>query len=143
MIVRALRQARRNGIAHDREQRRQRKADDRRHGNYDESDFTRRNLAVIASQGKRAGSGSLAALTALSDARKHAGTWIEWAVAGCRAEGLSDREIGAALGYDEAFARQEVHRKFGRRGTPAERRQDSYTEQAASPAATIDAGPGR
>ena len=142
VITRALRQARREGVVHDREQRRQRKADNRRHGNYDESQLTGRNLRVIASQGKRAGDGSLDALAALAASRRHADTWIEWAVAGCRAEGLSDTQIGVALGYDRAFARQEVHRRFGRRGSPAGRRQVSYTGTGPADDATITSADG-
>ncbi len=113
VIARALRQARRDALAEAADRKRQRKADNRKHGNYDESDFTRRNLAVIASQGKRAEGGSLAALTALSEGRRHADTWIRWAVAGCRAEGYSDAEIGEALG----ITRQSVGERFGRKGT--------------------------
>lgn len=127
VIVKALRQARRDALAEAADRKRQRKADDREHGNYDESDFTRRNLAVVASQGRRATGGNLDALTALSGVRKHADTWIRWAVDGCRAEGLSDREIGVALGYPEVFARQEVHRRFGSRNAPGECRKNSYT----------------
>jgi hypothetical protein len=113
VIARALRQARRDERQHQAERKRQRKADDRTHHNYDESDFTRRNLAVIASQGKRAEKGSLAALTSLSDLHKHTGTWIRWAVEGCRAEGYSDPEIAEALG----ITRQSVGARFGRKGT--------------------------
>lgn len=113
LFLKALRLARRDAVAQDREQRRQRKIDNRNHGNYDESDFTRRNLAVVASQGERAASGNLDALAALGSLHKHIGTWIRWAVEGCRAEGYSDPEIGGALG----ITRQSVGDRFGRKGT--------------------------
>lgn len=127
LVLKAARQARRDALAEAADRRRQRKADDAKHGNYDESQLAARNMRVIASQGKRAESGNLDALAALAANRKHTDTWIEWAVAGCRADGVSDTKIGVALGYDEAFARQEVYRRFGSRGTPAGRRQNSYT----------------
>lgn len=113
LFLKALHLARRDAVAQDREQRRQRKIDNRNHGNYDESDFTRRNLAVVASQGERAASGNLDALAALGSLHKHVGTWIRWAVEGCRAEDYSDAEIGVALG----ITRQSVGERFGRKGT--------------------------
>ncbi len=115
VIIRAIRQARRDGREHERAQRKQQKADARKYHHYDESDFTRRNVAVIASQGQRAMRGSLDALAALGELRQHADQWIGWAVDGCRAEGIPDAEIGEALGYGARYARQEVHRRYGRR----------------------------
>lgn len=112
IITRALRQARRDALAEAAERKRQRKADDRAHSNYDESDFSRRNLAVVASQGKRAGRGSLDALAALGQLQRHARTWISWGVEGCRAQGLSDAEIGAALGV----TKQAVQARYSRQG---------------------------
>ena len=111
------RQARRDALKEAADTKRQRKRDDRANGNYDEADFTRRNLAVIASQGKRAGRGSLAALAALSRARRHIETWIDWGISGCRAEGYSDEVIGTALGYQKPYAQQEVHREVRQAGT--------------------------
>ena len=111
LIASFARAARRDALTEAADRKRQRRADDRQHGNYDENDLTKRNLAVIASQGKRAQSGSIDALTALGQVRDHVDTWIRWAVEGCRSEGYSDAEIGAALG----ITRQGVGQKYGRK----------------------------
>jgi hypothetical protein len=109
-IVAALRQARRDERQHQAELKRQRKTDNRAHGNYDESDLARRNLAVITSQGRRAANGNLDALGALSQLRKHADTWLAQAVSGCREQGYSDHDIAQALGV----SRQAVSQRFPR-----------------------------
>ena len=59
VILAALRQARRDERQHQADLKRQRKADDRNHGNYDEHDLVRRNLAIVTSQGRRAQCGNL------------------------------------------------------------------------------------
>lgn len=82
IIARALRQARRDAVAHEKELKRQRKIDNRAHSNYDEADYVRRNKAVVASQGKRAMRGSLAALAALGNLRRHIDTWTAWGSTG-------------------------------------------------------------
>lgn len=111
IIARALRQARRDAVAHEKELKRQRKIDNRAHSNYDEADYVRRNKAVVASQGKRAMRGSLAALAALGNLRRHIDTWTAWGVDGCRAQGYSDADIGDALG----ITRQSVWERFRRK----------------------------
>jgi hypothetical protein len=113
LVTRLARQARRDEREHQAQARRQRKADARRHGWYDEQDYVRRNLAVVRSQGNRAAGGSLEALAALGQLRRHADTWIMWGVDGCRSGGYSDEEIGQALGV----TRQAVGQHFGRKGT--------------------------
>jgi hypothetical protein len=113
VITRLASQARRDALAEAAERRRQRKADNRQHRNYDEADFIRRNEAVVTKQGERAAEGNLDALAALGTLHKHVGTWIRWAVEGCRAEGYSDADIGEALG----ITRQSVGERFGRKGT--------------------------
>jgi hypothetical protein len=110
IILAALRQARRDERQHQAELKRQRKADDRAHGNYDEEDLTRRNLALITSQGRRAGAGNLDALGALGQLRKHADTWLAQAVEGCRDHGYSDHDIAQALNV----TRQAVSQKYPR-----------------------------
>jgi hypothetical protein len=110
IILAALRQARRDERQHQTELRRQRKADDRAHGNYDESDLTRRNLALIASQGKRARNGNLDALEALGQLRRHADAWLAQAVNGCRDRGYSDHDIAQVLGV----TRQAVSQRYPR-----------------------------
>ena len=130
LIAALARQARRDALREAADRKRQAKADDRENGNYDEDSYTRRNLAVIASQGKRAGRGSLDALAALGQGRQHIEKWIDWAVAGCRAAGYSDEVIGTALGYQKPYARQEVHRRYGKRNAAEGCRTNSYAEEA-------------
>jgi hypothetical protein len=113
VITRVASQAGRDALSRQAERKRQRKADNRRHGNYDEADFIRRNEAVVTKQGERAASGNLDALAALGTLHRHVGTWIRWAVEGCRAEGYSDTDIGEAIG----ITRQSVGERFGRKGT--------------------------
>jgi hypothetical protein len=64
-------------------------------------------------------SNDLDALTWLSGAVDHARDALALAVAGCRATGYSDGEIGQALG----ITRQAVGQRFGRK-------QEVYTGQA-------------
>ena len=113
LILAAVRQARRDEREHQAELKRQRKADDRNHGNYDEADLVRRNLAIVTSQGKRAAGGNLDALGALGQLRKHADTWLAQAVNGCREQGYSDHDVAQALGVtrqavSQRYPRQEV-----------------------------------
>lgn len=113
LIAGLARQAGRDALAADRARKRQRKEDDRVNGNHDESSFTRRNLAVIASQGERARSGNLDALEGLGQVRRSIDTVIGRAVASCRAEGISDKVIGEALGV----TKQAVQSRWSRQGT--------------------------
>lgn len=106
-------QAGRDHLAAVAEKKRQRKADDQRNANYDEDSLTRRNLAVIASQGERARSGNLDALTGLGQVRDYVDTRIRVAVEGCRAEGYSDAVIAETLG----ITRQAVGQRYGRKGS--------------------------
>jgi hypothetical protein len=113
LILAALRQARRDEREHQAALKRQRKTDNRIHGNYDEADLARRNLAIITSQGKRASGGNLDALEALSELRRHADKWITQAVNGCRDHGYSDHDIALALdvtrqAVSQRYPRQEV-----------------------------------
>lgn len=110
LILAALRQARRDERQHQAALKRQRKADDRNHGNYDEADLARRNLAIISKQGQRASDGNLDALQALGELRKHADTWLAQAVGGCRDQGHSDHDIAQAL----SVSRQAVSQKYPR-----------------------------
>ncbi len=113
LILAALRQARRDERQHQADLKRQRKQDDRAHGNYDEADLARRNLAMVTSQGKRALGGNLDALGALGQLRKHSDAWLAQAVDGCRERGYSDHDIAQALGVtrqavSQRYPRQEV-----------------------------------
>ena len=113
VIAAFARQARRDALEDAAERKRQRKADDRKNANHDEDALTRRNLAVIASQGERARSGNLDALTGLGQVRDYVDTRIRVAVEGCRAEGYSDAVIAVALG----ITRQAVGQRYGRKGS--------------------------
>jgi hypothetical protein len=110
-LVRALRQARRDALQKAADQRRQRRLDNRRYGNYDESQLTERNVRVLRSQGRRALGGNLDALTALGEMTRHLEAITALAVEGCRARGYSDPVIASALG----ITRQAVGQRFGRK----------------------------
>jgi hypothetical protein len=110
LILAALRQARRDEREHQAELKRQRKADNRNHGNYDEHQLTGRNLALVTSQGRRAQAGNLDALDGLGQLRKHADYWLTQAVSGCREQGYSDHDIAQALDV----TRQAVSQKYPR-----------------------------
>ena len=112
-IAAFARQARRDALAEAAERKRQRKADDRANANHDEDSYTRRNLAVIASQGQRARGGSLDALEGLGRVRAEVDSITRIAVDGCRAEGIPDAVIAEALG----ITRQAVGQRFGRKGS--------------------------
>jgi hypothetical protein len=113
VIAAFARQARKDALKHEADRKRQRKADDKANGNHDEDALTRRNLAVIASQGERAKRGDLDALTGLGQVRTHVDVVIGDAVEGCRAEGLSDKVIGDALGVTRAA----IGQRYGRKGS--------------------------
>jgi hypothetical protein len=110
-LVRALRQARRDAIDAEAAKRRQRRIDNRTHGNYDEAQLTERNIRVIGKQGERAGDGNLDALAALGSMLRHVDDCIGLAVEGCRAKGYSDPEIASALG----ISRQAIGQRYGRK----------------------------
>jgi hypothetical protein len=110
-LVRVLRQTRRNALAAEADKRRQRKLDNRVHGNYDEGQLTERNVRVLRKQGERARDGNLDALSALGDMSRHISDCLALAVAGCRAKGYSDPEIAEALG----ITRMAVGQRYGRK----------------------------
>lgn len=110
-IVAALRQARRDALAHEVSRRRQRRKDARAHNWYDEEDLAQRNRRIVSSAGDRA-AGNLDALAALAALVRHADEAIALAVDGLRANGYSDPEIGSALGV----TKQAVGQHYGRRG---------------------------
>ena len=145
VVLRALHQARRDERKHLADRKRQARIDKRNQPGLADDGFKAEDYLdslLVKSVVPRAGR----SLEHLARLRQHYADGPEvmaLAVAGARAKDWSDTQIGMALGYPEAFARQEVYRRFGSRGTPAGRRQNSYTGQAASPAATIGAGPGR
>ncbi len=131
LIVAALRASHRAGRQHEKELKRQRKTDDKKHGNYDESQLAARNLRLVTSTGKRA-SANLDALASLVEFTRHSQATIDLAVDGLRANGVSDTDIGVTLGRPPEFARQAVGRKYGRRGKAVTCSQDDYTETAVS-----------
>ncbi len=110
-IVTALRQARRDALARDRDRRKQRRADARRHGWYDESVLAARDERLLNAAGRRAGT-SLESLETLATLGRQLDEVVHLAVDGLRARGYSDPEIGSALG----ITRQSVGERFGRRG---------------------------
>jgi hypothetical protein len=111
LIVSALRQARRDALAHEADRKRQRKLDDRKHGNYDESQLADRNLRLIRKTGERAAA-NLDALAGLVEAREAITDRIALAVPRLRARGISDPLIADTLG----ISRQAVGQTFGRKG---------------------------
>ena len=113
LIASFARQAVRDDRREAAERKRQRKADDRVNGNHDEGSLTRRNVAVIASQGDRAKRGSLDALEGLGRIRAELDAITRIGVEGCRAVGIPDAVIAEALG----ITRQAVGQRFGRKGS--------------------------
>lgn len=111
-VVIALRQARRDGVAHEKQLRARRRADARKYHHYDESQLAGRNIRVLDATGKRAAA-DLAALESLAEFTRHAGSLMAMAVAQLRDRGYSDEEIGRALGV----TRQAVGSRFGRKGS--------------------------
>jgi DNA-directed RNA polymerase specialized sigma24 family protein len=111
LIVAALRSSRRAGREHEKQIRRQRKADARRHRWYDESELADRNVRMISSTGDRA-TRDLDALESLAGFIRHADRLERIAVDKLRAQGVSDPQIAQALGV----TRDAVGRRFGRRG---------------------------
>ena len=110
-LCRVLRRTRRDALAAEADRRRQRRLDNRKHQNYDESQLTERNLRVVRAQGGRAASGNLDALTALGNTLRFVDDQIAEAVARCRAMDYSDPEIAEALG----ITRQAVGQRYGRK----------------------------
>jgi len=110
LIVAGLRQARRDALVQEKARRRQARADARRHHHYDEDQLTQRNIRMISATGARASS-DLDALEGLALFVAHADGLMHLAVAGLRARGYSDEEIGTALG----ITRQAVGQRFGRK----------------------------
>jgi DNA-binding CsgD family transcriptional regulator len=110
LTVAALRQARRDALDHDKAVRRQRRKDAQAFHWYDESELSDRNVRMLASTGRRAAT-NLDALRSLADFRQHTESLMCTAVAGLRAQGIPDEEIGGALG----ITRQAVGQHFGRK----------------------------
>jgi hypothetical protein len=109
LIVGALRSAHRAGREHERQVRRQRVADRRKHGHIEDdqqADATSRQALALA---RRAGS-NLDTLARLAGHYDDGPSVLALAVAGLRAQGYSDGEIGAALG----ITRQAVWKRFPR-----------------------------
>jgi len=133
VIVKALRQARRDERQHQADLKRQAKKDKRNQPGLADEGFKAENYIdslLVKSVVPRAGR----SLEHLSRLRQHYDDGPEvlaLAVAGLRArvkpKPYSDTEIGMALGYEKEFARQEVHRRFGSRNQADDRRQNSYT----------------
>jgi len=110
-ILAALRQARRAGRDHEAAVRRQRKADSRKYGHYDESQLEGRNARMLDAAADRASRGNIDALASLANFERSIPGLKRLAVEGLRARGYSDPEIAAALGT----TRQAVGQHFGRK----------------------------
>jgi DNA-directed RNA polymerase specialized sigma24 family protein len=110
LIVGALRLAHRAGREHERQVRRQRVADRRKYNHiedHQQADATSRQALALA---RRAGS-SLDTLALLQQFYDEGPSVLGLAVAGLRAQGYSDGEIGRALGITRAA----VGQRFGRK----------------------------
>lgn len=110
-LCRILRRTRRDALKAEADKRRQRRLDNRNHGNYDEYQLTERNLRVVGKQAERAGDGNLDALAALGATARFVDDQISQAVAKCRAKGYSDPEIADMLGV----TRQALGQRYGRK----------------------------
>jgi hypothetical protein len=111
VIARALRASHQAGREHERQSKRQRREDARRYGHHREA-IPGRNLRLVTKQAEGAATGDLFYLEGLAEIRRQTDALISRAVAGCRAHGLSDTEIGQAL----RTTRQAVGQTFGRKG---------------------------
>lgn len=107
-LVKAARRGRQHGRQHEIDRQRQRRADARAHRWYDESQLEARNVALIESTGRRAAA-SLDALAALAKFERVADALKGPAVRELIAQGVSEREIGLALGVSQ----QAVSKRFG------------------------------
>lgn len=114
MIVAALRQARRDALDHEKARRQQRRTDARRNRWYDREELTGRNVRLLHAADRRAATGQAAALAELAGMAEltvAADRVIASMVARAREAGLSDGDIGQALG----ITRQAVGQKYGRK----------------------------
>jgi hypothetical protein len=111
LIVSALRASGRAALARDKARRRQRVADRRKYNHiedHQQAAATERQTLALA---RRAGS-NLDTLARLKEHYADGPSVLALAVAGLRAEGYSDGEIGRALGITRAA----VGQRFGRKG---------------------------
>jgi len=133
VVLKALRQARRDERQHQADRKRQAKTDKRNQPGLADEGFKAENYIdslLVKSVVPRAGR-SLEHLARLRQHYDDGPEVLALAVAGLRArvkpKPYSDTEIGMALGYEKEFARQEVHRRFGSRNQAAGCRNGSYT----------------
>ena len=129
VVLRALHQARRDERQHLADRKRQAKTDKRNQPGLADDGFKAEDYLdslLVKSVVPRAGR----SLEHLARLRQHYADGPEvmaLAVAGARAKGWSDTQIGMALGYEKEYARQEVHRRFGSRIALGGCRTNSYT----------------
>lgn len=138
LIVAALRGSHRAGREHEKQARRQlreRKQRQRENAGFDTSaddaEVADATEAMVSRSLVPRAAISLEALARLDQHYKDGPAVINLAVAGARARGYSDTQIGVALGHPPEYARQAVGQRFGRRGSPADCSDDHYTRQAA------------
>jgi hypothetical protein len=111
VIVRALRASARAALDHDKQRRRQRREDRRKHNHIEDPVYAAASVRILDGLGRRAG-GNLDALGALHRFIATDGPAVlALAVDGLRAQGYSDAEIGSALG----ITRQAIGQRFGRK----------------------------
>jgi hypothetical protein len=108
-LCKAARRGRTYGRLREVERAKQRRADNRRHRRYDESQLEAKNVAFIESTGRRA-SQSLDALATLAKLERVADGLKGPAVRELRSQGITDGEIGLALG----ITKQAVSKRFAR-----------------------------
>lgn len=109
LIIMAMRASRRAGRQLERDQRRQRRTDRRRYHwiqDQDQADATERQTQALA----RRASGNLDTLARLAEHYADGPSVLALAVAGARAHGYTDGEIGRALGV----TRQAIRQRFPR-----------------------------
>jgi hypothetical protein len=118
LIVAGLRASHRAGREYETCQRRQRRENRRRYGWVEDDQYADAAVRFLDGLGRRAGA-NLEALAALAAIIRQARTLLALAVAGARAVGYSDTEIGEALGHPRESARQAVGQRFGPRSARA------------------------
>jgi len=129
VVLRALRQARRDERQHQADRKRQAKTDKRNQPGLADDGFKAEDYLdslLVKSVVPRARR-SLEHLARLRQHYDDGPEVLALAVAGARAKGWSDTQICMALGHEKAFARQAVGQRFGRRNAAGGCGDDHYS----------------
>lgn len=110
LVVAACRQARRDGLQHEADKRRQAKADARRYRHHDAGELAARNVRMVRASARRAADGDLDELAGLAEIGRLVDAVTHTIVDRMRAKGYPDSLIGECLGV----TKQAVQKRFPR-----------------------------